>query len=134
MDDDAIPLLMARWFEARLHDSVGFCLRGCRLYGLELIDPGGLAGDDPGAARVSFIAEADDRVRVLCDPDARRAGDFDAAVLVTVEWRPAAPAQVTRPGEFSGRRRARVVELVAGEAAATVVRFENDPEYVVLAS
>jgi len=134
MDDDALPLLMARWFEARLHDSVGFCLRGSRLYGLEVIDPDGLGRGEPAAARVSFIAEAEDRERVVRHPDALRVADFDAAVLVTVEWRPAAQARPARPGEFSGRRRARVVELLADGAAATVLRFENDPEYVVLAS
>ena len=133
MSDAALSLLLARWFEGRLHDSVGFCFRGCRLYGLELIDAELLEQGDPVAARVSFIAEADNREAVLAHGEAPRALGFDAAALVTVEWRPSIVLRTVRPGEFSGRRRARVVQLVAGDEGATVIRFENDPDFVVLA-
>lgn len=133
-DNDILPVLLVRWFESRLHESVGFCLRGCRLYGLELIDPDALGDGDPMAARVSFIAEADDRESVVAHPDARSAIAFDAAAMVTVEWRPMAASGLTRPGQFVARRRARVVELVLDDVGVTVIRFENDPDYIVLAS
>ncbi len=133
-DDEILPVLLIRWFESRLHESVGFCLRGCRLYGLEVIDPEGLGNGDPMAARVSFIAEADDRASVVRHPDARVVAAFDAAALVTVEWRAMAANGLTRPGQYLPRRRARVVELLCDEVGVTVIRFENDPDYIVLAS
>ena len=133
-DNDILPVLLVRWFESRLHESVGFCLRGCRLYGLELIDPDALGDGDPMAARVSFIAEADDRESVVAHPDARAAIAFDAAAMVTVEWRPMTASGLARPGQFLPRRRARVVELVLDDVGVTVIRFENDPDYIVLAS
>ena len=133
-DNEILPVLLVRWFESRLHESVGFCLRGCRLYGLELVDPDGLDTGDPTAARVSFIAEADDRESVVAHPDARSVVAFDAAVLVSVEWRPMAARGLTRPGQFVPRRRARVVELVLDDVGVTVIRFENDPDFIVLAA
>jgi hypothetical protein len=129
---EVLPVLLVRWFEARLHESVGFCLRGCRLYGLEVIDPAGLENADPLAARVSFIAEASDRESVLREADARRAADFDAAALVSVEWRSVMTSR-PRPGEYAPRRRARVVEMLCADVGVTAIRFENDPEFIVLA-
>lgn len=129
---EVLPVLLVRWFEARLHESVGFCLRGCRLYGLEVIDPDGLEVGDPLAARVSFVVEATDRESVLREPDARRVADFDAAALVSVEWRSVGTAR-PRPGEYPPRRRARVVEMLCADVGVTAIRFENDPEFIVLA-
>lgn len=133
-DDEMIPVLLVRWFESRLHESVGFCLRGCRLYGLEVIDPDGLQRGDPMAARVSFIAEAEDRESVVAHPEARCVSAFDAAAMVTVEWRPMSAIGLTRPGQFVPRRRARLVELVLDDVGVTIIRFENDPDFIVLAS
>jgi hypothetical protein len=133
-DAATLPVLLVRWFEARLHESVGFCLRGCRLYGLEVIDPDGLATNDPLAARVSFIVEASDRDDVVALPEARAVRAFDAAALVTVEWRSTGSARSPRPGEFAPRRRARVVEMVLDDVAVTALRYENDPDFIVLAS
>ena len=133
-DNELLPVQLVRWFESRLHESVGFCLRGCRLYGLEVMDPEGLGSGDPTAARVSFLAEADDRESVVSHGDASAVAGFDAAALVTIEWRPVAANGLTRPGQFSPRRRARVVELLYEDVGVTVIRFENDPDYIVLAS
>lgn len=133
-ESEIVPVLLVRWFESRLHESVGFCLTGSRLYGLEVIDPDGLEHGDPTAARVSFLAEAADRETVVRHPDARTAAAFDAAAMVTIEWRPVAANGLTRPGQFLPRRRARVVELVLDDVGVTVIRFENDPDYIVLAS
>lgn len=134
-DTPHLPLLLARWFDERLHESVGFAVRGCRLYGVELVDEEGLAQGSPTAARSSFLAEASDRMAVLEQPDARRALEFDAVAMVVVEWRPMASVGPARPSEFAPRRRVRTVELVvtADGAGASVLRFEHEPEYVVLA-
>ena len=133
-DNERVPVLLVRWFENRLHESVGFCLRGCRLYGLEVIDPEGLERGDPTAARVSFLAEANDCESVVRHPDARAVAAFDAAAMVTIDWRPVAADGLTRPGQFSPRRRARVVELWFDEVGVTLTRFENDPDYIVFPS
>lgn len=132
-DSTSLALPLARWTEARLHETIGFCLRGSRLYGLEVIDPTGLEADGVVAARLSFIAEAADDGALLRLPEARRALDFDAAALVSLEWRSFAGAGMARPGEFSVRRRARVVHVLTSDGAATVTRFEHEPEFVVLA-
>lgn len=133
IDDETLAVLLVRWLEGRLHESVGFCMRGCRLYGLEVIDPHGLQDGDSLAARMSFVAEATDRESVVRHREARAAVDFDAAALVTIEWRPVAANGLTRPGQFAPRQRARVVELVCAGVGVTLVRFENDPDYIVLA-
>ena len=130
-----LPLLLARWFDERLHESVGFCLRNCRLYGVEVIDVGGPEVGEPLAARMSFLAEAGDREAVVALPEARRALDFDAVAMVVVEWWPSVAAAAVRPGEFAPRRRVRVVELIltAAGGGANALRFEHEPDRVVLA-
>lgn len=134
MNDAApLPVLLVRWFEARLHESVGFCLRGCRLYGLEVIDAAGLCEHDPLAARASFIGEGEGRDEVMALPGARAVLGFDAAALVTTEWYPTAGGRPARPGEFVARRRARVVEVVVDGVGVTALRYENDPDFIVLA-
>ena len=83
------------------------------------------------------LLQDQDFQRVLCvvaHPDARAAIAFDAAAMVTVEWRPMTASGLARPGQFLPRRRARVVELVLDDVGVTVIRFENDPDYIVLAS
>lgn len=133
MSDSALPLVLARWFDDRLHGSVGFCLAGCRLYGLEVIDRDALQHGDPAAVRTSFLAEADDRDSLLRHPAAMEVLQFDAVALAAMEWRPTPQPLPCRPGEFAGRRRARVVEVMVGHRLATVLRFEADPGFVVLA-
>ena len=75
MNDTSLPLLLARWFDDRLHDSVGFCLTGCRLYGLELIDDDALRHGEPTAVRAAFLVEGADRETVVRDPSAPRRVD-----------------------------------------------------------
>jgi hypothetical protein len=133
MNDTSLPLLLARWFDDRLHDSVGFCLTGCRLYGLELIDDDALRHGEPTAVRAAFLVEGADRDTVVRDPSAVDALQFDAVALVSLEWRPIPQPLPCRPGEFVGRRRARVVDVMVGHRSATVLRFEADPGFVVLA-
>jgi hypothetical protein len=130
-----LPLLLARWLDERLHETVGFRIHGCRLYGLELIDAAGLEHGEPLAARATFLAEADDREGVLALPAARGALAFDAVALAVVEWRASAGAAAARPGGFAPRCRVRSVELILipGGDGANALRFEREPDVVVLA-
>ncbi|MDO8361795.1 MAG: hypothetical protein Q7V88_02785 [Actinomycetota bacterium] len=132
----SIALALAHWLEQRLHESVGFCHRGCRLYGLEVLDAEGLSDDrDTGgapAARMVFVAEGADVADALDHPDAKRLLDFDAAAMVTLEWRMVGAAGPPRPRTFPVRRRARVVEVRTPAGGATVLRFEHEPELVVM--
>lgn len=83
------------------------------------------------AARVSFLAEADDRQAVVLQPAARERA-FDAAAMVTVEWRSGVTAPLARPGS-SRHDGGRVVDLLYDDVAVTVIRFENDADFIVLA-
>ena len=116
-----------------MHQTIDFAdsARGCHLYGLEVIDPDGLDLQHPGAARVCFIADADDMDDLMRHPDAARVVDFDAIALVSCEWRTVHGHDPRRPFEYPARRRARVVEVRDHSGGASVVRFEHDPDHVV---
>lgn len=132
-DTASLPFRLARWFEARLHQTIDFAssARGCHLYGIEVLDVAGLDGDHPCAARVCFIADADDFDTLVCHPDAARVIDFDAIALVSCEWRAVQPPDPRRPRQYPVRRRARVVEVRDPSGGATVMRFEHEPDHVV---
>ena len=132
-DTASLPFRLARWFEARLHQTID-CVHPaneCRLDGFEVLDPDGLDHDHPGAARVCFIAEAGDIDALVCHPSAPRVRDFDAIALVTHEWRAVQPPDPRRPRQYPVRRRARVVEVRDADGGATVMRFEHEPDHVV---
>ena len=128
----SLPFLLARWIDSRLHDSVGFALTDHRLYGLEVIDGSSLADGDPLAARMSFIAAAEDQQHLLAHPEAQRVAGFDGAAFVWTEWRTVADGPL-RPGRYPVRRRARMVHLLSREGEALLTRFEHHPDVVVLA-
>lgn len=128
----SLPLLLARWVDARLHDSIGFALTDHRLYGLEVIDAAALEDAEPLAARMSFIAQGVDEQALLADPESPRVVGFDGAAFAWTEWRTVADGPL-RPGQFPVRRRARVVQVLCCEGGATVTRFEHHPDVVVLA-
>lgn len=132
-DTASLPFRLARWFEARLHQTFEFGPNphGCRLYGFEVLDPDGLDADHPGAARVCFIAEAGDIDALVCHPSAPSVRDFDAVALVTHEWRTVQAPDPRRPRQYPVRRRARVVEVRDPSGGATVMRFEHEPDHVV---
>lgn len=132
-DTASLPFRLARWFEARLHQTIDFAdsVHGCHLYGIEVLDADGLESDRPAAARVCFIADADDFDTLVCHPDAARVIDFDAIALVTCEWRTVQPPDPRRPRQYPVRRRARVVEVRDASGGATVLRFEHEPDHVV---
>lgn len=126
-DDRPLCLLLATWFERRVHDTVPFTLervdrRERRIYGLELLDPDGLESDVPNAARVTFVGP---------EAPVEELAVFDAFALVEYEWRETALATPRRPFEYPQRRRARVVSVGMFGSLATVVRFEHRPEVVL---
>jgi hypothetical protein len=125
-----MPLRLARWFEARLHETLTVPTSSARLYGLELIDPEQLDELAPTAVRVAFLAEAPDESTLFEHDDAFRVADFDAGAIVEHRWL-SVPAPTVRPGVFGGRRRARVVTVVMVDGSALVARFDDDPDTVV---
>ncbi len=129
----SLPLRLAHWFEARLHETLDAPLLRPRLYGLEVIDPAGLDQRLATAARVTFLRDAAVESALFEHDDALRVADFDAGAIVAHRWlavgRPSA-----RPGAFATRRRARVVSVVMAEGTALVARFDDDPDVVVLSS
>lgn len=133
-DTASIPFRLARWFEARLHQTLDFNHAALRLYGFEVIDPDGLDRDHPGAARVTFVAEAADFEGLARHPDAPRVRDFDAIAIVSAEWRTVPAPNPRRPRQYPVRRKARVVEVRDPSGGATIMRFEHEPDHVVYTS
>lgn len=120
--DQPLSLLLATWFERRLHATTTFTHCARRFYGLELVDPEHLDHDDPQSARVTFVGT--DVLPIDLAP-------FDAFAIVETEWREVVSGHPRRPLEFPQRRRARVVTVAMLGTLATVVRFEHEPELVV---
>ena len=121
---------MAGWAEHRLHE----CVRSAaaRLYGMEVLDPGRFDEPDDPAARLGFVAEGTDASDlVLGAPCAAAIGCFDAVVLAATRWEPAG-VPLRRPGGHPVRRRARVVTLVGDAGCASALRFDHEPERVVV--
>ena len=133
-DMPSLPFRLARWFEARLHQTLDFSHSTLRLYGFDVVDPDGLDRDHPGAARVTFVAEAPDMESLTRHPESPRVRDFDAIAIVSGEWRMVPPPDPRRPRQYPVRRKARVVEVRAECGGATVMRFEHEPDHVVFTS
>ena len=124
----SLPLLIATWFEARLHEAYVPHNALARLYAVEVLDPEGLDRLEPGAARVRYLGDALTPLELLPSEPF----DDDAAVVVTTRWVPAAADAPPKPGQFVARRRARVVQAVTDHGGATVARFDDDPHLMVL--
>ena len=119
---------MAGWAEHRLHE----CVRSAaaRLYGMEVLDPGRFDEPDDPAARLGFVSEGTDAsALVLGAPCAAAIGSFDAIVLAATRWE---PVDVPLPGGHPVRRRARVVTLVGDAGCASALRFDHEPQCVVV--
>ena len=133
--DDALPTLalrLARWFEARLHDTVVAHSSQLRLYALDVLDPDELDGLGPRAVRVQFVAEASSLDRLRAEPGLEAARQGDAVAFVSTRWMLPSGPRPTRPGDLLRRRRARVVQVVTDHGAAAVARYDDAPEIVVL--
>lgn len=81
------PIDLATCVEASLHTSLdGFELPRARLYGVSIVDPSGVATQQDGALRISFLAEHGDVYELLDAPSSAIARMFDAAVVLTCGW------------------------------------------------
>ena len=127
-------LALARWFEARLHDTAVAHSPLVRLYGIDLIDPAMLDRLAPDAARPHFVAEAPSVDRLRSSPAAASVHDHDAMAFVSTRWMTVDEPRAARPGEFERRRRARVVHIVLDGTVAAVARFDAADSVVVLSS
>ena len=77
------PVLVAEWFEHRLHESGAPFAPTVRLFGLELLDPWALLERGPTAVRVTFLAEAATEAELFAAPESAGVRDFDLVAIVT---------------------------------------------------
>ena len=76
---------LARYLDRRLAETVCVGNFAARLYGLEVIDPDGVAADLDGAARFICVAEGT-APALLEGPGPLAALSYDAVALVTAGW------------------------------------------------
>lgn len=150
MHDDPTPLAIATCVEASLHSSLdGFNLPRARLYGVSIVDAKGIASNQDGALRISFLAEHGDVYELLDAPSSAIARMFDVAVVLTCGW--AAPLdrneqdddsrsddaiddaidEEVPPSQHPLRRRVRLVVAVCDKGVASVLRFADTPNDIV---
>lgn len=150
MHDDPTPLAIATCVEASLHSSLdGFNLSRARLYGVSIVDAKGIASNQDGALRISFLAEHGDVYELLDAPSSAIARMFDVAVVLTCGW--AAPLDRNEqdddsrsddeiddaiddevpPSQHPLRRRVRLVVAVCDKGVASVLRFADTPNDIV---
>ena len=150
MHDDLTPLAIATCVEASLHSSLdGFNLPRARLYGVSIVDAKGVASNQDGALRISFLAEHGDVYELLDAPSSAIARMFDVAVVLTCGW--AAPLDRNEqdddsrsddeiddaiddevpPSQHPLRRRVRLVVAVCDKGVASVLRFADTPNDIV---
>lgn len=120
----------AKEVESKLHDSFGekaFLLESARLYGVIL-------GDD--GVNMTLLGQNPDVYGLLSDPENRAMnGAFDLMTVVTTGW--AAPLNADgeadgMPSQHPERRRVRLSVVVNREQVASVLRFADDPDDVVV--
>ncbi|MFZ9628525.1 MAG: hypothetical protein ACO3C1_04150 [Ilumatobacteraceae bacterium] len=129
-----LALRLARWFEARLHDTVVAHSSQLRLYALAVLDPDELDVLGPRAVRVQFVAEAPTLDRLRAAPGLEAARQGDAVAFVSTQWMVPSGHRPSRPGDLLRRRRARVVQVVTDHGAAAVARYDDAPDIVVLST
>ena len=150
MHDDPTPIGIANCVEASLHSSLdGFNLPRARLYGVSIVDAKGIASNQDGALRISFLAEHGDVYELLDAPSSAIARMFDVAVVLTCGW--AAPLdrneqdddsrsddaiddaidEEVPPSQHPLRRRVRLVVAVCDKGVASVLRFADTPNDIV---
>jgi hypothetical protein len=130
---------LARVVEDRLHQSLDtFTLDGARLYGVTVVDAGVIDGEANGADdsfRLCFLAQHPDVYELLASSSSSLGRMFDAAALITSGW--AAPLGPTGrpegpPSEHAMRRRVRLAVVVSDVGVASVVRFADEPDDVIV--
>jgi regulator of RNase E activity RraB len=81
------PVALATCVEQSLHMSLdGFDLKRARLYGISVVDAGGVDRLEDGALRITFLAEHGDVYELIDAPTSAIVRMFDAAVVLTCGW------------------------------------------------
>ncbi len=143
------PVALATCVEQSLHMSLdGFDLKRARLYGISVVDVGGVDRLEDGALRITFLAEHGDVYELIDAPTSAIVRMFDAAVVLTCGW--AAPLDRSRdddhdededkervddlnvpPSQHPQRRRVRLVVVVGDQGVGSVLRFADTPKEIV---
>jgi hypothetical protein len=129
------PVALATCVEHSLHLSLsGFDLKRARLYGINVVDPGGVEANADGALRISFLAEHGDVYELLDSRGSAVARMFDAAAVLTCGW--AAPVNDEEdddmpPSAHPRRRRVRLIVVVSDAGVGSVLRFADAPNEIV---
>jgi hypothetical protein len=119
---------LARYLDRRLAETVCTDLLSARLYGLEIIDPAGIAVDADGAAR--FICVAEGTAHALLDGPGRiAAAAHDAVALVTAGWStPLANRNRINGNHPDDLGRRRVVVTLVGSTEGGIASILRDCE------
>jgi len=145
------PVALATCVEQSLHMSLdGFDLKRARLYGISVVDVGGVDRLEDGALRITFLAEHGDVYELIDAPTSAIVRMFDAAVVLTCGW--AAPIdrslesdydddddddedadanEKVPPSQHPQRRRVRLVVVVGDQGVGSVLRFADTPKEIV---
>jgi regulator of RNase E activity RraB len=143
------PVALATCVEQSLHMSLdGFDLKRARLYGISVVDVGGVNRLEDGALRITFLAEHGDVYELIDAPTSAIVRMFDAAVVLTCGW--AAPIdrksesesddndnddedanEKLPPSQHPQRRRVRLVVVVGDQGVGSVLRFADTPKEIV---
>jgi len=148
------PVALATCVEQSLHMSLdGFDLKRARLYGISVVDAGGVNRLEDGALRITFLAEHGDVYELIDAPTSAIVRMFDAAVVLTCGW--AAPIdrksesesesddsddddddrdvdhENLPPSQHPQRRRVRLVVVVGDQGVGSVLRFADTPKEIV---
>jgi regulator of RNase E activity RraB len=146
------PVALATCVEQSLHMSLdGFDLKRARLYGISVVDAGGVDRLEDGALRITFLAEHGDVYELIDAPTSAIVRMFDAAVVLTCGW--AAPIDRSHendddgddndddhgdaddeklpPSQHPQRRRVRLVVVVGDQGVGSVLRFADTPKEIV---
>ena len=118
----------------------GFDLKRARLYGISVVDVGGVDRLEDGALRITFLAEHGDVYELIDAPTSAIVRMFDAAVVLTCGW--AAPIDRSDkndhddhenlpPSQHPQRRRVRLVVVVGDQGVGSVLRFADTPKEIV---
>jgi hypothetical protein len=117
----------------------GFDLKRARLYGISVVDVGGVDRLEDGALRITFLAEHGDVYELIDAPTSAIVRMFDAAVVLTCGW--AAPidrsdadddeSEKLPPSQHPQRRRVRLVVVVGDQGVGSVLRFADTPKEIV---
>lgn len=133
---DVPVLAAATTVEQHIHRLIdSFEMSGARIYGVTIDDVERLHEEHNDALRVSFLAQHPDVYELLQAPTSSLGRMFHAAAIVTTGW--AAPlgpdgSVEGAPSEHVLRRRVRLVVVVCDAGVASVIRFEDAPDDVVV--